>query len=101
MSTCDLLVRGGTIVDGSGGEPFVGDVAIHDGKIVSVGTFTGEAREVIDATGLTVTPGFVDIHTHYDGQAIWSEELSPLLLPWRDHGRDRQLRRGLRALPRC
>ena len=77
MTMCDLLVRGGTIVDGSGGEPFAGDVAIRDGVIVSVGAFTGEAREVIDATGLTVTPGFVDIHTHYDGQAIWSEELSP------------------------
>ena len=77
MTMCDLLVRGGTIVDGSGGEPFAGDVAIQDGVIVSVGAFTGEAREVIDATGLTVTPGFVDIHTHYDGQAIWSEELSP------------------------
>ena len=57
MSACDLLIRGGTIVDGSGSEPFVGDVAIHDGKIVSVGPFTGESREVIDATGLTVTPG--------------------------------------------
>lgn len=77
MTMCDLLVRGGTIVDGSGGEPFAGDVAIRDGVIVSVGAFSGEAREVIDATGLTVTPGFVDIHTHYDGQAIWSEELSP------------------------
>ncbi len=77
MTMCDLLVRGGTIVDGSGGEPFAGDVAIRDGVILSVGAFTGEAREVIDATGLTVTPGFVDIHTHYDGQAIWSEELSP------------------------
>lgn len=77
MTMCDLLVRGGTIVDGSGGEPFAGDVAIQDGVIVNVGAFTGEAREVIDATGLTVTPGFVDIHTHYDGQAIWSEELSP------------------------
>ncbi|MCK0532918.1 N-acyl-D-amino-acid deacylase family protein [Sphingobium agri] len=77
MSACDLLIRGGTIIDGSGGEPFVGDVAIADGRIVSVGTFTGDAREVIDAAALTVTPGFVDIHTHYDGQAIWSEELSP------------------------
>ena len=77
MTMCDLLVRGGTIVDGSGGEPFAGDVAIRDGVIVNVGAFTGEAREVIDATGLAVTPGFVDIHTHYDGQAIWSEELSP------------------------
>jgi len=75
--TCDLLIRGGTIVDGNGGEPFIGDVAIRDGHIVSVGPFTGEAKDVIDATGLTVTPGFVDIHTHYDGQAIWSEELSP------------------------
>ena len=74
---CDVLIRGGTIVDGGGGEPFTGDIAIRDGHIVSVGIFTGEAKEVIDATGLTVTPGFVDIHTHYDGQAVWSEELSP------------------------
>lgn len=75
--SCDLLIRGGTIVDGSGGDPFTGDVAIRDGRILSVGDFTGEAKEIINATGLTVTPGFVDIHTHYDGQAIWSEELSP------------------------
>ena len=78
MTTCDLLVRGGTIVDGSGGEPFTGDVAISGDRIAWVGPhFAGEARAVIDAAGLTVTPGFVDIHTHYDGQAIWSEELSP------------------------
>lgn len=74
---CDLLVRGGTIVDGRGEEPFVGDVAIRDGWIVAVGAFDGEADEIVDASGLTVTPGFVDIHTHYDGQAIWSEEMSP------------------------
>ena len=75
---CDLLIRGGTIVDGSGGASFIGDVAVRDGRIVSVGdAFPGEASEVIDAAGLTVTPGFVDIHTHYDGQATWSEELSP------------------------
>src|ERR1700745_3475332 len=76
--TYDLLVRNGTIVDGSGGEPYVGDVAVRDGVIAAVGAANGDtaARE-IDATGLLVTPGFVDLHTHYDGQAIWSERLTP------------------------
>ena len=74
----DLLIRGGLIVDGTGGEPHVGDVALLDDRIVQVGgTFTGTAAETIDASGLVVTPGFVDIHTHYDGQAIWSDTLSP------------------------
>lgn len=77
MTQCDLLIRGGTIVDGSGGEPFAGDVAIAGDRIVAVGAFSGEAAETIDATGRYVTPGFVDIHTHYDGQAVWSEEMSP------------------------
>ena len=78
MARCDILIRGGTIVDGSGSEPFTGDVAINGDRIVWVGGgWQGDADEVIDATGLTVTPGFVDIHTHYDGQAAWSEELSP------------------------
>jgi N-acyl-D-amino-acid deacylase len=77
MSTCDLLIRGGTIVDGSGGEPYPGDVAITGDRIVAVGTFEGEAATTIDAAGRYVTPGFVDIHTHYDGQAIWSEEMAP------------------------
>ena len=78
MADCDLLIRGGTIADGKGGEPYPGDVAIAEGKIVHVGAdFEGKARETIDAAGLLVTPGFVDIHTHYDGQATWSEELSP------------------------
>lgn len=76
-SSFDLIVRAGTIVDGRGGESFVGDVAIRGDKIVAVGKFDGTALEEIDAAGLTVTPGFVDIHTHYDGQAIWSERLSP------------------------
>ncbi len=80
--TYDLLIRNGTIVDGSGGEPYVGDVGVRDGVIVAVGpqkdSVNGDtaARE-IDATGLLVTPGFVDLHTHYDGQAIWSERLTP------------------------
>ncbi|MCX7283506.1 MAG: D-aminoacylase [Novosphingobium sp.] len=74
----DLVIRGGTIVDGSGGEPFVGDVALRGEAIAFVGArFAGTAREEIDATGCVVTPGFVDIHTHYDGQAVWSDTLSP------------------------
>lgn len=77
MDQCDLLIENGLIVDGSGDEPFVGNVAITGDRIVAVGAFAGTATERIDATGKIVTPGFVDIHTHYDGQAIWSEELSP------------------------
>lgn len=74
----DLLIKGGLIVDGSGAEPHVGDVAVRGDAIVHVGgAFTGTASETIDATGCIVTPGFVDIHTHYDGQAIWSDTLSP------------------------
>ncbi len=73
----DLIIRGGTIVDGSGGKPFVGDVAIVGDRIAAVGAVTGPSRETIDAAGLLVTPGFVDIHTHYDGQATWDPELGP------------------------
>lgn len=76
--TYDLLIRNGTIVDGLGGEPYVGDVAVKDGLIVAVGAVNGAtATREIDATGLLVTPGFVDLHTHYDGQAIWSDRLNP------------------------
>lgn len=73
----DLVVRNGTIVDGLGGDPYVGDVAVREGIIVGVGTATGDARQVIDANGLLITPGFVDLHTHYDGQSIWSDRLNP------------------------
>ncbi len=75
--TYELVIRGGTIVDGLGGDPFVGDVAVQDGVIVAVGTVDGTGTREIDATGLLVTPGFVDLHTHYDGQAIWSERMTP------------------------
>jgi N-acyl-D-amino-acid deacylase len=78
----DLIIRGGTIVDGTGGAPFVGDVAIDGDRIVEVGKVEGKGRREIDATGLTVTPGWVDIHTHYDGQATWD----PLLAPSSWHG---------------
>ncbi|GAB3027515.1 N-acyl-D-amino-acid deacylase family protein [Mycobacterium bourgelatii] len=76
--TYDLVIRNGTIVDGLGGEPYVGDVAVKDGVIKAVGDVNGAAAaKEIDATGLLVTPGFVDLHTHYDGQAIWSDRLTP------------------------
>jgi N-acyl-D-aspartate/D-glutamate deacylase len=72
-----LVIRNGTIVDGLGGEPYGGDVAISDGVIAAVGAVEGAGAREIDATGLLVTPGFVDLHTHYDGQAIWSDRLTP------------------------
>ncbi|MEZ0384110.1 amidohydrolase family protein [Mycobacterium sp. pW045] len=73
----DLVIRNGTIVDGLGGPTYVGDVAVRDGLIVEVGTVSGDTEHVIDAAGLLVTPGFVDLHTHYDGQSIWSDRLNP------------------------
>jgi N-acyl-D-aspartate/D-glutamate deacylase len=76
-SEFDLVIRGGTIMDGNGGAPFLGDVAVKDGRIVGVGEVSGRGHEEIDAVGLSVTPGFVDIHTHYDGQAMWDSQLAP------------------------
>jgi N-acyl-D-aspartate/D-glutamate deacylase len=80
----DVKITNGTIVDGTGDARFVGDVAVKDGAIaeVSRSSLPGEAAETIDATGLLVTPGFVDVHTHYDGQATWD----PLLEPSSGHG---------------
>ena len=73
----DRIIKGGTIVDGTGAKPFTGDVAIADGKIVEIGKVTAPARETIDADGLLVTPGWVDIHSHYDGQVTWDSQLAP------------------------
>jgi len=73
----DLIIRNGTIVDGLGGEPYVGDIAVSEGVIAAVGAVAGSGTREIDATGLLVTPGFVDLHTHYDGQAIWSDRMTP------------------------
>ena len=79
----DLKIINGTIVDGTGSPSYVGDIAIKDGVIVEIGSAVGgDARETIDATGLIVSPGFVDIHTHYDGQATWD----PVLDPSASHG---------------
>lgn len=73
----DLLVKNGTIVDGTGAPRLRGNVAVEDGVIVAVGDVTGPARETLDADGCVVTPGFVDIHTHYDGQVSWDNVLAP------------------------
>jgi N-acyl-D-aspartate/D-glutamate deacylase len=75
--THDLIVRGGTVVDGSGAPARTADVAVRDGIIVEVGRVDGSARRTVDADGLVVTPGFVDIHTHFDGQATWDPHLTP------------------------
>jgi N-acyl-D-aspartate/D-glutamate deacylase len=77
MADYDLKITGGKIYDGEGGAPFIGDVAILAGRIVAVGQAPGAAAETIDAAGCIVTPGFLDAHTHYDGQATWDDRLEP------------------------
>ena len=78
----DTIIRGGTLVDGSGQPRFTGDLGITDGRIAEVGGKLGAARREIDASGAIVTPGWVDVHTHYDGQVTWD----PYLSPSTDHG---------------
>ena len=73
----DLVIRGGTIADGLGGELYEADVAITGGRITEVGRVVGKGTEEIDAKGKLVAPGFVDIHTHYDGQVTWSQDITP------------------------
>ncbi len=80
MAEFDLVVRGGTIADGAGGGVFEGDVAVRGGRIAAVGRVLGAGAEEIDAKGLLVTPGFVDVHTHFDGQATWDNRLQPSTL---------------------
>ncbi len=75
-SAATLIIRNGLIVDGTGSEPFVGDLKIVNGLVAQVGVVSGPADKEIDATGMLVTPGFVDIHTHYDGQVTWSHSLA-------------------------
>lgn len=77
MAQFDLIIRNGTIHDGTGAPGRVGDVAVKDGRIVALGTVEGDAAQEIDATGRIVTPGFVDVHTHFDGQVTWESRLSP------------------------
>jgi N-acyl-D-amino-acid deacylase len=73
----DLVIRSGTVVDGTGAESYVADVAVTGGRIVEIGPALGPGIEEFDATGMLVTPGFVDIHTHYDGQVTWENNISP------------------------
>ena len=74
----DCIIKGGTLIDGLGSEPQTGDVAIKDGIITEIGgKLDGLAKRVIDADGAIVTPGWVDLHTHYDGQVSWDTEMAP------------------------
>src|SRR6266516_1805293 len=76
-STPDLVIRGGTVADGKGGELFEADVAISGGRITEVGKVAAKGKDEIDAKGKLVAPGFVDVHTHYDGQVTWSHDITP------------------------
>src|SRR3954449_921181 len=76
-STPDLVIRGGNIADGKGGDLYEADVAITGGRITEVGKVSAKGKEEIDAKGKLVTPGFVDVHTHYDGQVAWSQDITP------------------------
>src|SRR5947209_10925953 len=73
----DIVIRGGTILDGTGAPALTGDVAIDGDRIAAVGGKAGAAKRIVEADGLLVTPGWVDVHTHYDGQATWDPVLAP------------------------
>jgi N-acyl-D-aspartate/D-glutamate deacylase len=115
--TYDLVIRGGTVIDGSGNAPFEVDVSINGSRITAVGKVEGRGKTEVDAQSRIVTPGFVDIHTHYDGQVVWSSTLSPSshlgvttivigncgvgFAPcrWSDHGRLIELMEGVEDIP--
>ena len=73
----DYLIENATIVDGTGAKPYTGNIAMQDGKIAAVGDAEGAAKESIDAGGAYATPGWVDVHTHFDGQVSWDDKMDP------------------------
>ena len=73
----DYLIKNATLVDGLGGPPKAGDLAIKDGVIAEIGTISGQAKETINAEGAYAAPGWVDVHTHYDGQVSWDDVMDP------------------------
>ena len=73
----DLVIRNARIVDGTGAPSVMGSIAVTDGRITAIGDVSGPARETLDAGGCVVSPGFVDVHTHYDAQVFWDPALSP------------------------
>ena len=77
MSQFDLVVRAGSVLDGTGSEPYTADIGVKDGIIQRWERINSKTYQEVDADGAIVTPGFVDIHTHYDGQATWSNRMSP------------------------
>src|SRR3546814_14108139 len=81
MAEHDLIIRGGSAVDGTGAAARTADVAVSDGIVTAVGKVAGTGRQELDADGLLVTPGFVDIHVHYAGQATWDNRLNPSSWP--------------------
>src|SRR4051812_47081774 len=75
--TLDLVVRGGLVVDGTGAPARRADIAVRDGRIVEIGDVSDNATRTIDANGLVVAPGFIDLHTHYDAQVLWDPGVTP------------------------
>ena len=87
----DLIIQGGSVVDGSGAPRRRADVGFRDGRIAAIGTIDEPARETVPAAGKIVAPGFIDVHTHYDAQAFWDGTLSPSL--FHDHQCSRRIPR--------
>ena len=94
----DLLIKNAQICDGAGTPVYGGGLAVSDGKIVEIGKVSGSARREINADGLVLAPGFIDIHTHYDAQISWDPLADQLVLARGHLGVDGQLRRGGRAV---
>ena len=95
----DLVIRGGTVVDGLGHDPISTDVAVKDGRIAKIGAIPADAAEVVDAGGLALMPGIIDLHTHYDAQVTWDPTLSAVAFARRHYRCDGQLRFRHRAVP--